>query len=123
MNTVMVNPNEHGGIEQLKDIVSNKIKDIGISKHTLHTFLQIIIETVEGADVKGELKKELAVLIMTELVESMSQSSEKEFVLELIHNGTVSNMIDLVVMASRGEININKVVAVSNNCCIGFLRR
>lgn len=123
MNTVIVNPNEHGGIEQLKDIVSNKIKDIGISKHTLHKFLQIIIETVEGTDVKGELKKELAILIMKDLVESMSQSSEKEFILELIHNGTVSNMIDLVVMASRGEININKVVAVSNNCCIGFLRR
>ena len=123
MNTVIVNPNEHGGIEQLKDIVSNKIKDIGISKHTLHTFLQIIIETVEGTDVKGELKKELAILIMKDLVESMSQSSEKEFILELIHNGTVSNMIDLVVLASRGEININKVVSVSKNCCFGFLRR
>lgn len=118
----IVNPSENSEFDKLKNIVSNKIKHIGISKNTLHTFIQIIIETVEGADVKGNTKKELALHIMRDLVEFIPQSDEKEFIMELIHNGTISNMIDLVVMASRGEVNVNKVIAVSSNCCI-FLRR
>jgi hypothetical protein len=119
----VVNPRENSDFEKIKSEVFNKMKDIGISKKTLHTFLQIIIETVEQKQVKGDTKKELAILIMTDLVETIPQGGEKEFILELLHNGTISNMIDLVVLASRGEVNINKVIAVSSNCCYGFFSR
>lgn len=119
----VVNPREYTELEKIKSEVFNKVKNIGISKKTLHTFLQIIIETVEQKQIKGEAKKELAILIMTDLVELIPRGDEKEFILELIHNGTIGNMIDLVVLASRGEVNVNKVIAVSSNCCFGFLSR
>lgn len=109
--------------ETIKSDVFNKVKNIGISKKTLHTFLQIIIETVDQKQIKGEAKKELAIHIMTDLVDLIKQGDEKEFILELIHNGTIGNMIDLVVLASRGEVNVNKVIAVSSNCCYGFFSR
>jgi hypothetical protein len=125
---IIVNPKENviivNDFDKLLREVSNKIKNIGISKNTLHLFLQIIIETVEKSNVKGgDKKKELAILIMRDLVELTPQSSEKEYILELIHNGTIANMIDLVVLASRGEVNINKVINVSKNCCFGFLKK
>jgi len=123
----VVNPKESNIViqdfDKLKQQVLNKVKHIGISKNTLHLFIQLVIETVENSGAKGDTKKELAIHIMRDLVELMPQSSEKEFILELIHNGTISNMIDLVVLASRGEVNINKVISVSRNCCFRFFKK
>jgi hypothetical protein len=124
---IIVNPKENvivvNDFDKLLREVSNKIKNIGISKNTLHLFIQLVIETVEKSNVKGDKKKELAILIMRDLVELIPQSGEKEYILELIHNGTIANMIDLVVLASRGEVNINKVINVSKNCCFGFFKK
>jgi hypothetical protein len=123
----VINPRENvivvQDFDKLKQQVLSKVKYIGISKNTLHLFIQVVIETVENSGVKGDTKKELAIHIMRDLVELMPHSSEKEFILELIHNGTISNMIDLVVLASRGEVNINKVINVSKNCCFGFFKK
>jgi ribosome biogenesis GTPase A len=124
---IIVNPKENiivvNDFDKLKQQVLNKVKHIGISKNTLHLFIQVVIETVENSGAKGDTKKELAIHIMRDLVELIPQSGEKEYILELIHNGTIANMIDLVVLASRGEVNINKVINVSKNCCFGFFKK
>lgn len=106
--------------------IKGKIQSIGISKNTLHTFIQIVIETVEKTQLSGKEKKQLSMKIMNHLVELIPHNDDKEFILELIHNGTISNMIDLVILASRGQVNLNNLnnaVTVSSNCCYGFFSK
>lgn len=131
VGTIGINPEEKKEDIEIDSILYNKVKKqvydkvkgIGISKHTLHSFLQIIIEVVETTSVKGKTKKQLALNIMRDLVSSSSKSDEKEFILELLDNGTISNMIDLIISATRGELNLNKVIQVSTKCCYGFLNK
>ena len=48
---------------------------------------------------------------------------KEKFLLDMIDNGTVGNTIDLIVGASRGEIDINTVTQVGTNCCLAFMKR
>ena len=40
----------------------------------------------------------------------------------MIDNGIAGNVIDLVVSASKGELNINVAKEVAANCCLAFLK-
>jgi hypothetical protein len=54
---------------------------------------------------------------MKGLIEELPEDNpEKFFLLESLGPGSVDGMIELVVKASKNELTINHVVAVSNAC-------
>jgi len=40
----------------------------------------------------------------------------------MINEGIVGDIIDLVVSATKGELNINAVVELSKVCCLGLYK-
>ena len=103
--------------EALKD----KMKEHGVKKSTLALLVKFTIEAVEETPIKGADQKDYAIRVIKALVEELAEGEEKEFLLIAIESGSVGDTIDLIISASRGELNVNKVVEVASTSCLSGL--
>ena len=98
--------------------------NLEITPETITTVIQLAMEIVEACNLKGEAQKKLVTSIVKKVVVDAPISDEKEkLILDMIEFGVVGNVIDLVVSASKGELNINSAVATATGCCLTFLKR
>lgn len=102
--------------------LKNKIKNIDVNSSNIISILKISMELVEQLeDVKGMEQRDFAVLLVREIIEKSKMSnSQKENCLLIIDFGVLDNVVDFVIDASKGNVNINKVKKkVSNilSCC------
>ena len=81
------------------------------------------MEIVETSQVKGEEQKKLVEKIVRQVVIIAPISDEKEkLLLDMIDEGVVGEVIELVVSATKGEVNINAVERAATGCCISLLK-
>ncbi len=107
-------------VDALKS-AQDKLKDKEINIANIMSIVQVTMEAVELTKVKGEKQKDLAVKLIKKIIEDAPISDDKEkFLLDMLKEGVISSTIDLVVAASKGEIDINSVKEVAVGCC-GFL--
>jgi len=107
-------------IEKLKV----KVGPIELNGRTLMVAMRYAMELVEMTKLKGEEQKQMVIRLLRCLVIDAPLSEKKESLcLQLINKGIVGQTIDLVVDATRGNINVNSVVStaveafVSTKCC------
>jgi len=104
--------------------VKEKVSAISIRPSTLHLIIKYVMEEVEKTPTKGAEQKEMALTLIRALVIDLTDGTDEEVLLKLIDDNTVSNLIDLIVDATKGKININTVATVSSGCinsCIPYL--
>jgi hypothetical protein len=107
-------------IDALKE-AQDKLKDKEINISNVMAIVQITMESVELTKVKGEKQKDLAVKLIEKIIKDAPISDDKEkFLLDMLKEGVIGSTIDLVVAASKGELDINSVKEVAVGCC-GFL--
>ena len=107
-------------VDALKS-AQDKLKDKEINVANIMSIVQITMEAVELTKVKGEKQKDLAVKLIKQIIEDAPISDDKEkFLLDMLKEGVIGSTIDLVVAASKGELDINSVKEVAVGCC-GFL--
>ena len=107
-------------------IVKEKLSNITIRASTIHLIIKYVMETVEKTPIKGTEQKDLALRLIRALIVDLTDKEDEKVLLKLLDDGTISNMIDLIVDATRGRLNINRVVTVSSKLittCIPFLCR
>ena len=107
-------------------IVKEKLSNITIRASTIHLIIKYVMETVEKTPIKGTEQKDLALRLIRELIVDLTDNEDEKILLKLLDDGTISNMIDLIVDATRGRLNINRVVTVSSKLiytCVPFLCR
>ena len=112
-------------IGELVPAVSEEMATAGIalSPSTVMQVLRIAMEAVEGSPIKGEEQKELAVKIILELVEGAELPDEHKFLIKSIAEGGLMNdTIDLVIEATKGELDINKATKVAKGCFARWMR-
>jgi len=105
-------------------LVKDKISNITIRASTIHLIIKYVMETVEKTSIKGTEQKDLALRLIRALIVDLTDKEDEKILLKLLDDGTISNMIDLIVDATRGKLNINKVVTVSSkliSSCVPFL--
>lgn len=113
---------ETGSEEQLVfnkaiNILKDKLKQKDISVENVMIIVRNAMEVVESTQVKGEQQKYLAVNLIKKVVVDAPISDEKEkLLLDMLKEGVIGSTIDLVVAASRGQLNINKVQEVVMTC-------
>ena len=102
--------------EVLKNL-NEKLKDKEINVSNLMFIVQNTMEVVELSKAKGEDQKDLAVKLIEKIVVDapISDSTEK-LILDMIEQGVVGSTIDLVIAATKGELNINKASKVAMSC-------
>ena len=88
---------------------------------TVENFMKIVrfaMEVVELSELKGEEQKNMAIRLVRQVIVDAPISDDKEkLLLDMIDQGVLGNTVDLVVDASKGNLNINKVVKVASGCC------
>jgi hypothetical protein len=111
-------------LEEILPMLKVKFKDTEVNAGNLITILRFAMEIVETTEAKGEEQKKLAIKLVRQMIVDAPIKDEKEtLLLDIIDNGILSNTIDLVVDASKGNVNINKVVEVAATCCLSFLKK
>ena len=91
-------------LEQLKD----KIQGIVINPEGLIIILKYAMEIVETTQLKGqEQKKKVIYLLTTIITESKLSMDKKELYCAMVKNGLIGTTIDVIVDATRGELEIN----------------
>ena len=104
--------------------VKNKVSVVNIRPSTLHLILKYVMEEVEKTPIKGSEQKEMALKLIRALVVDLTENEDEKVLLKLLDDGTISNMIDLIVDATRGKLDINTLTEVTSGClnnCIPYL--
>lgn len=106
------------------DQLKEKLADVEINVTTITTVVKFSMEIVEMTQLKGKEQKKMVEKLVRKVVEDAPISDDKEkFLLDMVDEGVVGDVIEMVVSASRGEFNINATVDVAQTCCMGFLRQ
>tara|TARA_B100001093_G_scaffold475560_1_gene501214 strand:+ start:63 stop:509 length:447 start_codon:yes stop_codon:yes gene_type:complete len=129
VNVESTNPeNKKPTFETIYNSTLNKVKEkvsaISIRPSTLHLIIKYVMEEVEETPAKGAEQKEMALKLIRALVVDLTEGADEEVLIKLIDDNTVSNLIDLIVDATKGKLNINAVATVSSGCinsCIPYL--
>lgn len=117
-----------GLIQSLVPTVNSAIAKAGInvSPNTIMQVVRIAMEAVEGAPIKGQQQRDLVISIVLEVARNAGLSNEDIMVIQaLINGGIMSDTIDLVVSASKGQLNVNQIEKVTRGClsCIPVIQR
>ncbi len=95
--------------------LTKKVSMIDIKTTTLPEIIKEAMQIVEKTTIKGTKQREFVIKVLRKLFESLTDNEDEKLLLQLIDNGTVSNMIDLIVDATKGKIDINNTVKTTSN--------
>ena len=108
------------------DELAKKVSMIDIKTTTLPEIIKEAMQIVEKTTIKGTKQREFVIKVLRKLFESLTDNEEEKLLLQLIDNGTVSNMIDLIVDATKGKLDINVAVKTTSNLlllCIPYITK
>ena len=115
---------DNESIDKIATSLRKKIGNIEINAENIMTILKFAMEIVETTELKGEDQKALCIKLLRDvIVEAPIADENEKFLLDMIDNGMVGNTIDLIIEATKGEININKVEKIGTSCCLAFLKK
>lgn len=113
-----------GIVSNVHDTLSEN--QITIARSSMMLIIQIVMEKIEMSDLNGPQKKELAITIIRALInEATIEDEDKKACLTFIDSGFLENTIELIVSASRGQININAAEDLTVGCiqtCFSLLK-
>lgn len=109
--------------EQCMSKLQQRLQGMEVTVENFMVILRFAMEVVEVTQIKGTAQRELAIRLVRSVVVDAPISDEKEkLLLDMIDQGVLGNTVDLVVDASRGNLNINNIVKVATGCCAAFCK-
>ena len=97
--------------------LKKRIQHMEVNAQNLMIIMRYAMEIVELTQLKGEEQKQLVIRLLKQVVIDAPISDDKEqLCLDMINNGVLGQSIDLIVDATRGNININNAVDLAQNC-------
>lgn len=100
-----------------------KISAISIRSSTLHLIIKYVMELVEKTPLKGSEQKEMALKLIRAVIIDLTNGEDERVLIQLLDDGTIGNMIDLIVDATKGHLDVNTAVQVTTGClnrCIPY---
>ena len=98
-------------------------RGIEITSKTITTVIKISMEIVEATNLKGIEQKILVEKLVRKIVKDAPIADEKEkLLLDMIDEGVVGDVVDLVVAATNGEVNVNAAEQAAVGCCLAILK-
>jgi len=92
----------------LKEKIIQEIGEKEVDKKLLMKLLVIAMETIEKTKVKGKDQKLVVIDALIQVIKSTNVKVSNEEKLLSFLNNDIDDVIDLVVDASKGKIDINK---------------
>ncbi len=127
-DVIIVKEKPKSDIQNLYESTLKKLKEktsvISIRSSTLHLVIKYVMELVEETPLKGNEQKELGLQLIKAIIVDLTDGEDEKVLLKLLEDGTIGNMIDLIVDATRGRLDVNSAVNVTTGClnrCIPYL--
>lgn len=98
-------------LAQLKE----RSKNIEINGKTIMIIVKYAMEIIELTELKGIEQKEIAIKLIKKLVEDLK--IDENIINGIIDSGALSVTIDLIVDASKGNLNLNLNKKLKRFCC------
>ena len=100
-----------------------KSKGVKITPQTITIVIKIAMEIVEASVLQGDEQKVLVEKLVRKVVKDAPITDEREkLLLDIIDEGIIGNVIDLVISATKGELNVNAVEKAAVGCCLAMLK-
>ena len=103
-------------LNNVTQIMKKKLANVSLRPNTVHLVIKYIMELIEETPMKGVEQKEFALKVMRELFKDLTEGEDELVLLKLLDDGSISNLIDLVVDATNGKINVNAAIETSVQC-------
>ena len=104
--------------------LKEKLSNITIRPSTLYLVIKYAMVCVEETPIKGTDKKQLAHNLIHAIIVDFTEGEDEKVLLQLLKDNTIDNIIDLIVDATKGKLDINNVANVSVGCftrCMPYL--
>jgi hypothetical protein len=99
---------------QLKE----RSKYVEVNGQTIMIIVKYAMEIIEVTELKGTEQKEMAIKLVKKLVEDIDlDENVKKVINGIIESGALSVTIDLIIDASKGNLNINLKKKLKKFCC------
>ena len=103
--------------------LNEKITGKEVNAKTIMTILRFAMEVVEATKLKGTEQKTLVTKLVRQVVVDAPITDDKEkLLLDMIDEDILGDTIELIVLASQGELDINSIVEVATGCCAVFMK-
>ena len=104
-------------------LLKEKLNTETLNSDLIIKFVVLVMELVEDTDVKGKSQKDLVIYIVTQIInESQLTDEEKKLYFTILNSNNTSNTIDLIVEASKGKLNLNKVKKTAFSCLLNCFK-
>ena len=90
--------------------LKQKLKGVDIRPSTVHLVLKYAMEYIEKTPVKGIKQKQITLNVLKALFVDLTDGDDERVLLSLLEDGTISNLIDLIIDVSKGKLDINTLV-------------
>jgi len=109
-------------LETARENFELKIASLSITPDTIIKVLQYAMEAVEATALTGAEKKNAVIDIVRKVVVDAPLDDHTEKILvEMIEDGIVGHTIDIIVSASRGNLNLEGVTGASRVVCTNLM--
>jgi hypothetical protein len=118
----MMSKNNEKDIETAIKAFKFKITSLTITPDTIMTVLQYAMEAVEVTMLTGAEKKKAVIdIVRKAVVDAPMEDHIENILIEMIDDGIVSHTIDIIVSASRGNLNLNGMAKASQVVCTNLV--
>ena len=114
INLVLDVPDNH--VQELEitnntlSFLKEKLKGVDIRPSTVHLVLKYAMEYIEKTPIKGIKQKQITLNVLKALFVDLTDGEDERVLLSLLEDGTISNLIDLIIDVSKGKLDINTLV-------------
>lgn len=105
------------------DEVKERMTGADVNTSTVTILLKYAMEAVELTQVRGAEQKELAVKIVRKIVVDAPLSKEVEAAcMAIVDSGVLSDVVDLVIDATKGRLDVNRLKKKGKKCLLGCIK-
>ena len=109
--------------EKAMALLKEKFQVENLNETLIIKIVVLVMELVEDTEIKGKSQKELVLYVVNEIInESTLKDEEKKLYTSILHSENTNNTIDLIVDASKGILNLNKVKKTAFGCLLSCLK-
>ena len=119
--------NKTDGVDTSTNLFSNlntmfktEIRDIELKPANIANVLSRAMKVVETFELKGKQQKFLAKALVRKAVETMEDGDRKTLLLNMLENEVLEDMVETIILATKGELQINEVLQEVTTRCCGF---
>ena len=98
------------------DRIKSKMEGISFSRKLLSKIVKIVMEDVENQGLNGEQAKESTITILRMLICEIAPVEEKEWMLAAIDEDVIGEMIEIIIAATKGELEVNHGTKLAQKC-------